>query len=315
MDYIYILRDAVELGLIWSLLALGVFVSFRILDFADLTVEGSMALGGALTASLMLKGHPIFSNYFVVIILVIIFGAIAGITTGVLHTKLKIPGILAGIISMTALYSINLMIMKGASLYIPEAITIYNPLDWFFSNVIVIENLATQRFISKTLTSFLVVGLFTTLIYWFFGTEVGMSVRTIGSNKQMARAQGINTDKMIIVGLAISNALIALTGSLYAQSFKTSNMDIGRGTIVIGLAAIILGETIVGKKTFKRWLIAVITGSIVFQLLIGIAINLGFSANNLKLLQAILIAIVLANPTIKTWIKERRNKEKGESYA
>ena len=313
MEIIYILRDSVELGLIWALLALGVFVSFRILNFADLTVEGSMGLGGAITASLMLNNNPIFSNYFVVMFIVIVFGALAGMTTGFLHTKLKIPGILAGIISMTALYSINLMIMKGASLYIPGAITIYNPLDWFFSNVIVINNIQTQRFVSKAVTSLLIVGLFTTLMYYFFGTEIGMSVRTIGSNKQMARAQGINTDRMIILGLAISNALIALTGSLYAQSFRTSNMDIGRGTIIIGLAAIILGETIVGNKTFKRWLIAIITGSIVFQLLIGVAINLGFSANNLKLLQAILIALVLANPTIKKWLKERFKK--GDSYA
>lgn len=313
MDFLYILKDSIELGLIWALLGIGVFVSFRVLNFPDLTVEGSMALGGAVTARLLLSNNPVISNYFVVIIIVVISGALAGITTAILHTKLKIPGILAGVISMTALYSINLMIMKGASLYLPGVTTIYNPIDYLFSNVIKISDLQLQKFLSKTITSLFVVGIFTGIIYWFFGTEIGMSVRTIGSNPQMARAQGIDTDKMIIVGLAISNALIALTGSLYVQSFKTSNMDIGRGTIVIGLAAIILGESIIGTKTFKTWLIAVIIGSIIFQLIIGIAINLGFNANNLKLLQAVLIAIVLAWPTIKVSIKNLNKK--GDKYA
>lgn len=304
MDFIHILKDSVELGLIWSLLALGVFISFRVLDFADLTVEGSIGLGGSITGALLLSNNPLFNNYFVVLILAGVFGALAGVTTGFLHTKLKIPAILSGIISMTALYSINLMIMKGASLYIGNVETIYSPLDYIFNNVIVIKNLQIQRFISKTLTSFIVVSLFTTLLYFIFGTEVGMAIRATGMNSQMAKAQGVNTDKMIIIGLAISNALIALTGSLYTMSFKTTNMDIGRGTIIVGLASIILGEAIIGKKTFKRWLIAVILGTIIFQLLIGIAINIGFSANNLKLLQAILIAVVLANPIIKESFKK-----------
>lgn len=314
MDIIHILKDSVELGLIWSLLALGVFISFRVLDFADLTVEGSIGLGGSITGALLLSSNPFFNNFFVVIIFAGVFGALAGITTGFLHTKLKIPAILSGIISMTALYSINLMIMKGASLYIGDVSTIYSPLDHLFTNVFKFKNMQLSRFLSKTLTSMTVVSLFTFLMYWLFGTEVGMAIRATGMNNQMAKAQGVNTDKMIIIGLAISNALIALTGSLYTMSFKNTNMDIGKGTIIIGLASIILGEAVIGAKTFKRWLIAVISGTIMFQFLIGVAINLGFSANNLKLLQAILIALVLANPIIKKWFKDLRSK-RGNNHA
>lgn len=307
MTFIYILMDAIELGLIWAPLALGVFISFRVLDFADLTVEGTIVLGTAVTAALMINGNGFFSNYVVALIIAILIGAAAGMITGFLHTKLKIPAILAGIISMTALYSINLMIMKAPSLNLKDIQTIYYPLDQLFSNVLVIKNVALQKFISKTLTSLTVVSIFTVGMYWFFGTELGMAIRAVGMNEQMAKSQGINTDKMIITGLAISNALIALTGSLYVQNFKTANMDIGRGTIIVGLASIILGEAIIGTKSFKRWLIAIISGTIIFQFLIGVAINLGFSPNNLKLLQAILIALVLANPIIKKTILRYKN--------
>lgn len=315
MELLYILTDALETGLIWSVLAIGVFISFRMLDFADLTVEGSIVLGTSITASVMLNNNIGFlNNYIFAIIFAVIGGALAGITTGLLNVKFKIPSILAGIISMTALYSINLMIMKGASLYIGDLPTIFNPLEIFFSNVLKIENIATVKFLTKFITTLLINGIIFLCLYWFFGTEFGMALRASGNNIQMAKAQGINTDKMIIVGLAISNGLIALTGALYVQSFRSSNMDIGRGTIVVGLASIILGEILFGKTTFKRWLIAVILGSIVFQLIIGIAIYLGFSANNLKLLQAILIAVVLANPVIKSWYKNSM-KKRGEVNA
>ena len=308
MELIYIFGDSLESGLIWAILALGVFISFRILDFADLTVEGSIVLGSSVSASLVLSNNPVFSNFFVALVVATLAGALAGMLTGFLNVKLKIPGILAGIISMTALYSINLLIMGAASLYINDAFTIYNPLELLFKNVFKISNLALVSFLTKFITNLLVNGLVFFLLYWFFGTEIGMALRATGNNKKMARAQGINTDKMVIIGLAISNALIALSGALYVQSYKSSNMDLGRGTIIVGLASIILGEILFGKTTFKRWLLAIIAGSIVFQFIIGLALMLGFSANNLKLLQAILIAIVLANPQIKVWIKSIKKK-------
>lgn len=304
MDFVYLLKDALETGLIWSLLALGVFISYRVLDFADLTVEGSLTFGGAISAALLLQTNiPFFSNPIVALIVSLIGGMGAGFITGFLHAKLKIPGILAGIISMTGLYSINLLVMGRSSLYLRNASTIYQPLQQLLVDGLGMDNLMLVMFLTKALTSLGIVLLAILAIYWFFGTELGMSVRATGCNQHMAKAQGINTNKMIILGLAISNGLVALAGALFVQCYKTSNMDMGKGAIVVGLASIIIGEVLIGKVTFKRWLFAVITGSILFQVIIGLAITLGFSANNLKLLQAVLIAVILAYPVLKPWMK------------
>lgn len=286
MDQIlYIIKDAIEIGLIWSLMALGIFISFRVLNFADLTAEGSITLGSAVATSLIIHN----TNYALATVMALFAGFMAGAITGILHTKLKIPAILAGIISMTGLYSINLRVMGKASIYIGEINTIYSPL----------LRKINDPFISKTITTLIVVVLTFLVLYWFFGTEIGMSLRATGMNEKMARAQGINSTGMIILGLAISNGLIALSGALIAQSAKSANMDVGKGTIVIGLASIIIGEVIFGKKTFKNWLIAVILGSIVYQGLVGVAIALGLNPNDLKLLQAILIAIILFLPVLQ----------------
>lgn len=316
MDIVYILKDALESGFIWALLALGVFISFRVLDFADLTVEGSLTFGGAITASLLTNTDSVFFAFpMITIIIAVLGGMLAGLMTGFLHAKLKIPGILAGIISMTALYSINLLVMRGAALYIGNTTTVYAPLEHFLKNVIQINDMQWVKFLTKSLTSFGFVLLASVGIYWFFGTEIGMSVRATGCNQQMARAQGINTNRMIILGLAIANGLVALAGALYVQCYRTSNMDLGKGSIVVGLASIIIGEVLIGKTTFKRWLIAVIVGSILFQAIIGIAIGLGFSANNLKLLQAILIAFILAYPVIKPFIQKCFKRKGGGLHA
>lgn len=294
-DILYILKDAVEIGLIWSLLTLGIFISFRVLDFADLTAEGTITMGSAIATALILANVP----PFLATVIALLGGFAAGAVTGFLHTQLKIPAILAGIISMTGLYSINLRIMGKAAIYLGDKATIYS----FFRSMI------NDPFISKTLTTFLVVIVIVLIMYWFFGTEIGMSIRATGMNQKMARAQGINTKIMIILGLAISNALIALSGALNAQSAKSANMDIGRGTIVIGLASIIIGEVIFGKRTFKNWLISVILGSIIYQALVGVAIALGLNHNDLKLLQAILIALILSLPLFKKLYLQRKKKD------
>lgn len=286
----YIVKDAVELGLIWSLMALGIFISFRILNYADLTVEGSITLGSAISISLILSGV----NSFLALFISMIGGFIAGAITGVLHTKLKIPAILAGIISMTGLYSINLRVMGKAAIYLGDENTIYS----FLRSII------NDQFVAKASTSLVVVILIFFVLYWFFGTEIGMSLRATGMNPKMARAQGINTDIMIILGLAIANALVSLSGGLVAQSQRNANMDLGKGTIVIGLASIIIGEVIFGKRSFKNWLISVILGSIVFNAIIGIAIQFGMNPNDLKLIQAILIAIILALPLLQKYKKK-----------
>lgn len=294
----YIAQDGIELGLIWSLLALGVFISFRVLDFADLTAEGTVTLGSALALSLIESNvPPLFAT-----IIALLGGFAAGIFTGVLHTKLKIPAILAGIISMTGLYTINLWVLGKAFIY-TEKDTLYSFLRKFLAD----------PFLAKSLTALVVVVIFFFALYWFFGTEIGMSIRATGMNRKMARAQGINTDVMIILGLAIANALTAACGALSAQSMRGANMDIGRGTIVIGLASIIIGEVIFGKRSFKNWLISVILGSVIYQILVAVAIRLGMDPNDLKLLQALLITLILSLPLVKKAVLSRRKEVNGHA--
>ncbi len=290
-----ILQDGLETGLIWSIMALGIFISFRILDFADLSAEGSIILGGAISMSLILKGY----NPWIVVLVSFLGGFIVGAITGILHTKLKIVPILAGIISMTALYPINLRILGSASVTLgpsSQYSTVYTRL---------INLMATPAFAKIITTILIVVGLFF-LLYWFFGTEIGISLRATGMNKEMSRAQGINTDIMVILGLALSNALIALSGSLLAQSRRSSNLEFGRGTIVVGLASIIIGEAIFGKRSFKIALISVIVGSIAFQIITATALGLGFPPNDFKLIQAILMVLILAFPLLKNLIEKHK---------
>jgi len=290
----YIIQDGIEVGLIWSLLGLGVFISFRVLDTADLTAEGAVTLGSAISVSLILKGlgGPL------ALVISLLGGFAAGAITGVLHTKLKIPAILSGIITMTGLYSINLRIMGGASLPLGDMDNVYTILGSIINNTSY----------AKIITTLFIVIIVFFLLYWFFGTEIGMSLRATGMNQKMARAQGVNTDIMIILGLAIANGLIALSGGLSAQSNRTSSMDVGRGTIVIGLASIIIGEVLFGKRSFKNWLISVILGSVIFQIIVGIAITVGLNPLDLKLVQAILIGVILALPVIKKNIKNIKKK-------
>lgn len=286
-DLLYIIKDGVLLGLIWGVMAIGVFISFRVLDFADLTAEGSVTLGGAVVTNLILSGMtPILAT-----LISFLAGMLAGLATGVLHAKLRIPAILAGIITMTGLYTINLRVLGRASqAYTDNNLTIFNYLD---------EIPVDYR---KMIISLLIIVLVVLAVYWFLGTEIGTDIRATGMNPKMARAQGINTNVMIILGLMISNGLIALSGALQVQTMRNANMDIGKGIIIIGLGSIILGEVIFGKRSFKNWLISVVLGSIIYQMLVAVAINLGMDANDLKLIQAILIALILSIPVIKPGI-------------
>jgi len=296
-----IIRDSMEIGLIWSLMALGVFISFRVLDFPDLTTEGSITLGSSIVVSLiLLKVPPVIAT-----VIAIFGGFVAGVITGIIHTKLKIPTILAGIITMTGLYSINLRVLGKSSEYLGDSKTIYSYL----------RSLINDAFYAKTLTTLMVVIGVLLILYWFFGTEIGISVRATGMNRKMAKAQGVDTDLKIIFGLGIANGLIALCGALFAQSTKSANMDLGKGTIVIGLASIILGEIIFGKRSFKNWLLSVILGSIIYQVLVAVAIELGLHPNDLKLLQAILIAFILSLPLLKKASILRLKKNGDESHA
>ncbi|MCB9498674.1 MAG: ABC transporter permease [Bacillales bacterium] len=303
--------DTFSSGLPYAMLALGIFLSYRILDFADLGAEGSFTLGGAVTAVLVYSGV----NPFIALLFASVAGFFAGSVTGLLCTKLKIPALLSGIITMTALFTINLVIMG-----IYKAQTSSQPFNILTSNTNYITTSIGNRFYYslyaffnstlglswfKPLYSAILLLIVITvavmiIVYYFYGTEIGMGVRATGMNGVMARAQGIDTDNMTILGLAISNALISLGGGLSSQVSGSTSSNMGVGVLVIGLASIIIGEAIVGRKTFKRNLIAVVVGAIIYYMIISTVINTGLlEPHYLKLLYAVLIVVVLVISHIK----------------
>ena len=283
------LPGAVAQGLIWGIMAIGVYLTFRILDIADLTVDGSLGTGGAVCIMLMLSGH----NVWTAMAGATIAGMAAGLATGILHTFMGIPAILAGILTQLGLYSINLKTMGKSN----QAI-----------NVDKFDLLVSLRFIRKVpfyKNTILIVAIaiivLIVVLYWFFGTELGCSLRATGCNDKMARAQGINTDFNRVLGLMISNGLVALSGAMLCQYQGFADINMGRGAIVIGLAAVIIGEAIFGKifRNFGFKLLAVALGSIIYYLVLQVVIWLGIDTDLLKLLSAAVVAVFLAIPTWK----------------
>jgi putative ABC transport system permease protein len=274
-------------GLLWSILALGVFLTYRVLDIADLTVEGSYPLGAAVAISHIASGgSPITA-----ILLAFAAAAIAGAVTGLLHTKLQIPALLAGILTMIGLYSINLRVMGGKSnISILRMDNIYT----FFGNFGLDKNM------SILVCGLIFVAAIIVFLYWFFGTEIGAAIRATGSNKQMIRAQGVNTDVTTIICLMLGNGLIGIAGALIGQSQSFADAGMGTGTIVIGLASIIIGEVLFGTRNFMNWLLAIVGGSIAYRSVVAIVLQLGFNQNDMKLLTAIMVALALAMPLIKS---------------
>ena len=311
------IMTALNQGLMWGILAMGVFISFKVLDFADMTCEGSIALGGALTAVTLQAGlHPVLA-----VIFSLLGGACAGLITGLLNTKLKIPPILSGILTMTALYSINLRIMNDrASVTMLNCKTLTSSLTQALVDGGLLYKYSVQ--VSNIIIASIFVAVVIGFMYWFFGTEFGCSIRATGMNPKMCRAQGINTNTTIIVGLMISNALIALAGCLISQMQFNTTVSMGTGAIVIGLASIIIGEAMTGKK-FSFWakLIMLVVGSIVYRLVITLVLMIpGFNTNDLKLLTASIVAVALAIPAIKNGAgplmqKLFGKKDKGEEFA
>jgi putative ABC transport system permease protein len=281
-------------GLLWSVLAIGVYLTFRVLDVADLTVEGSFPLGAAVAASLLVAGwSPIPA------ILVACFaGMLSGVVTGILTTKFKIPALLSGILTMIALYSVNLRVMGKANLPLLMVDTLFTQFAW------ISEDHQTVVFA----VGFFVVLLIAALCYWFFGTEIGAAVRATGFNPNMIRANGVNTDVTIILGLLLSNGLVAISGALVAQSNGFADVGMGVGTIVIGLASVIIGEVLFGTPSFWRCLISVVLGSIVYRIVIAVVLQMGMPPNDLKLFTAILVAAALALPLVQQKLKERRRR-------
>lgn len=282
--------STVAQGLMWSMLAIGVFLSFRVLDVPDMTCEGSFPLGAAIAASLISAGvSPLWA-----VLGAMAGGILAGSVTGVLYTKLKIPAILSGILTMIALYSINLHVMGKANISLLRADTIFSLIAGIFH-------------VSPSVASFIVPTLFILIIaafiYWFFGTELGMCIRATGDNPQMVRAQGVDTDSMIILGLCLSNGLIGLCGAVVAQNNGFADVGMGIGTIVIGLASVIIGEVILGADSFSSSLMAVILGSVIYRIVIAVVLYLGMPPNDLKLFTAIIVMVALALPLIKDKVR------------
>ena len=278
-------------GLLWGIMALGVYLTFRILDLADLTVDGSFALGGAVSIMLITGG----ASPELTLLVSLAAGAAAGFITGLLHTKLGIPVILAGILTQISLYSINLNIMGKAN----QAINVNQTVLLITSNA---------RLLARTiLVSALVCLALTAALYWFFGTEAGCAIRATGNNAPMSRSLGINTDRMKLLGLALSNALVALSGGMVAQYQGFADVNMGRGAIVIGLAAVIIGEVLTellpGKQVsfFLRFLFTVL-GGVIYYLVYVLVLWLKFPPTDMKLLNAVVVAVFLAVP----YLKEKR---------
>lgn len=290
MSLVNALPGAVAQGLIWGIMAIGVYLTFRILDIADLTVDGSLGTGGAVCIMLMLSGQ----NVWVSMAGATAAGMAAGLATGILHTFMGIPAILAGILTQLGLYSINLKTMGKAN----QAI-----------NVDKYDLLVSLRFIRKVpfyrntiLMVAITIIILIAVLYWFFGTELGCSLRATGCNDKMARAQGINTDLSRVLGLMISNGLVALSGAMLCQYQGFADINMGRGAIVIGLAAVIIGEAILGKifRNFGLKLLGVALGSIIYYLVLQVVIWMGIDTDLLKLLSAAVVAVFLAIPTWKS---------------
>ena len=273
-------------GLIWGLMAIGVYITFKVLDLADLTVDGTMATGGAVCLVLMTHGV----NLWVALLCAFLAGMLAGLVTGVLHTFMGIPAILAGILTQLALFSVNLRIMGS------KANVAINPDNYTL--------LVSLRNVKKLIPQnpILVVAVFTVvviaLLYWFFGTELGSSIRATGANANMSRAQGINVDFNKVLGLMISNGLVALASALYCQYQGFADVNAGRGAIVIGLAAVIIGEVVFSRifRNFALKLLSVALGAVIYYIVIQFVLTAGLNTNDLKLITALVVAIFLAIP-------------------
>jgi putative tryptophan/tyrosine transport system permease protein len=294
MGILLAMQGAVSQGVLWGIMTLGVYLTFRILNIADMTCDGSFALGGSVSAVLIVHGvDPLFS-----LLVAFLAGMIAGLMTGLLHTKLKIHEILAGILTMIALYSINIRIMGKANTPLLGVATLMSHIQRFTGLSTTVVSLITGAVFSGAIIA---------ILYWFFGTELGSAVRATGNNEHMVRALGVDTDYTKILGLMVSNGLIAMSGALVAQSQGYADVGMGTGTIVIGLASIIIGEVVFGKRfSFWYYLLSVVIGSVIYRIIIAVVLQLGLKSTDLKLLTAVIVAIALAIPVFKKKVIHRR---------
>ena len=289
------LPGALAQGLIWGLMAIGVYITFKVLDLADLTVDGTMCTGGAVCIILMTHGV----NVWVAMLCAFIAGMIAGAVTGLFHTVMGIPAILAGILTQLALFSMNLRIMANQAI---------NPDK--YDLLVSLRNVKKLSFENPILVTLIFTAVVIALLYWFFGTEVGSGIRATGANPNMSRAQGINVDRNKVLGLMLSNGIVALSSALYTQYQGFADVNAGRGAIVIGLAAVIIGDVIFSRifRNFALKLVSVSIGAVIYYVVIQIVLTMGLNSNDLKLFSALVVAVFLAVPYWKS--KHTRSKVK-----
>ncbi len=287
------LPGAAAQGIIWGIMAIGVYITYRVLDLADLTVDGSFGTGGAVLVMCTISGMDIK----VAMLVAVLAGCLAGLATGIFHTVFGIPAILAGILTQLALYSVNLRILGNKA---NQTLSVMN-----------YDLLVSLRYITRSIIVGLVfVVVLIAILYWFFGTEMGHSIRATGCNPAMARANGINTNTRKIMGLVISNGIVALAGALLAQYQGFADVNMGRGAIVIGLAAVIIGEVVFGKifKNFALRMTAVVIGGIIYYIVITLVLRLGLNANDLKLFSSLVVALFLGIPYWKAQIRPKQGR-------
>ena len=290
------LPGAIAQGIIWGIMAIGVYITYKVLDLADLTVDGSLATGGAVFVVLSTSGV----NMYLALLVAFVSGCLAGLATGILHTAFGIPAILAGILTQLSLYSINLRIMdKNANI----GISFRN-----YNLMITLSNINKSLLVGSLFALAIIL-----ILYWFFGTEAGSAIRATGCNAAMARANGINTNLNKIIGLVISNGIVALSGALLTQWQGFADINMGRGAIVIGLAAVIIGEVIFGKifRNFALRLLSAVIGGIIYYIVMTFVIQLGLDANDLKLFSAVVVAIFLGIPYWKSKLNFKGKSAKG----
>ena len=289
--------SAIGQGLLWALLGLGLYLTFRILDFCDMTVEGTFPLGAATAVTAISRGiNPLLAT-----LLAILAGMIAGLVTGLLYTKGKIPSLLAGILTMTAIYSVNLRIMGKSNISLLGKQTLFS--GHFMTSL--------PQYFDSVVMGTIVIAIVTILMVLFLATDYGQAFIATGDNPTMAKSLGIHTDKMVIVGLMVSNGMVGLCGALIAQNNGYADINMGIGTIVIALASIIIGEVAFGELTLNQRLVAVTLGSIIYRIILLVVLQLGFSANDLNLISSIVLAICMMIPQLEQHLQIKKPILKG----
>lgn len=298
------LQGAISQGVLWGIMVLGVYITYKILNISDLTVDGSFALGSCVCATMIVNFEM---NPFLALVVAALAGIVAGAVTGILHTIFEIPAILAGILTQISLWSINLRIMGGKS-NMPLL-----KVDTIFTGIV--EKTGMKQSLVSLIIGVIIAAVVISILYWFFGTEIGSAIRATGNNEKMIRALGVDIRKTKMLGLMLSNGLVGLSGALVCQNSKYGDINMGTGAIVIGLAAIVIGEVLLGKFiSFKVKLTSAVVGSVVYFMIRAIVLQLGMNANDMKLLSAVIVALALCVPVAmeKYRIKHSYNPEGGD---